>query len=96
MLHILRDCMRSSLEVLELSDENITLCRIPSHLSHKIQPCNVAVFSSWKVESQHKPTTGILSRLKRATADSGFKNSVEAELNRTKQRTEELTAQMTR
>ncbi|TVY89412.1 hypothetical protein LAWI1_G008442 [Lachnellula willkommii] len=29
-------------------DNNIILCRIPSHTSHKLQPCDVSVFSSLK------------------------------------------------
>jgi hypothetical protein len=38
-----------SLEVLEFCFENnIILCRLPSHTSHKLQPYNVAVFASLK------------------------------------------------
>jgi len=38
-----------SLEILEYCfDNNIILCRIPSHTSHKLQPCDVSVFSSLK------------------------------------------------
>jgi hypothetical protein len=38
-----------TLEVLEFCFENnIILCRLPSHASHKLQPCDVAVFSSLK------------------------------------------------
>lgn len=38
-----------TLEVLEFCFENnIILCRIPSHTSHKLQPCDVAVFSPLK------------------------------------------------
>ena len=38
-----------SLEVLEFCFENnIILCRMPSHTSHKLQPCDVAVFSPLK------------------------------------------------
>lgn len=34
-----------TLEMLEFCFENnITLCRLPSHTSHKLQPCDVAVF----------------------------------------------------
>lgn len=38
-----------SLEILEFCYENcIILCRLPSHTSHKLQPCDVGVFSSLK------------------------------------------------
>ena len=38
-----------SIEVLEFCFENnIILCRMPSHTSHKLQPCDVAVFSPLK------------------------------------------------
>lgn len=38
-----------TLEVLEFCFENnIILCRMPSHTSHKLQPCDVAVFSPLK------------------------------------------------
>jgi hypothetical protein len=38
-----------TLEILELCFENnIILCRLPSHTSHKLQPCDVAVFASLK------------------------------------------------
>lgn len=38
-----------SLEILEFCFENnIVLCRLPSHTSHKTQPCDVAVFASLK------------------------------------------------
>ena len=38
-----------TLEILEFCFENnIILCRIPSHTSHKLQPCDVAVFSPLK------------------------------------------------
>lgn len=38
-----------TLEVLELCfEKNIILCRLPSHTSHKLQPCDVAVFASLK------------------------------------------------
>lgn len=38
-----------TLEILEYCFENnITLCRIPSHTSHKLQPCDVGVFSPLK------------------------------------------------
>jgi hypothetical protein len=38
-----------TLEVLEFCFENnIILCRLPSHTSHKLQPCDVAVFASLK------------------------------------------------
>jgi len=39
-----------TLEILEFCFENnIILCRLPSHTSYKLQPCNVAVFASLKV-----------------------------------------------
>ena len=38
-----------SLEVMEYCFENnIILCRIPSHTSHKLQPCDIGVFSPLK------------------------------------------------
>jgi hypothetical protein len=38
-----------TLEALEFCFENnIILCRLPSHTSHKLQPCNVGVFASLK------------------------------------------------
>jgi hypothetical protein len=38
-----------TLEVLEFClENNITLCRLPSHTSHKLQPCDVAVFAPLK------------------------------------------------
>jgi hypothetical protein len=38
-----------SLEVLQFChDNNIILCRLPSHTSHKLQPCDVAVFGPLK------------------------------------------------
>jgi hypothetical protein len=38
-----------TLEVLEFCfANNILLCRLPSHTSHKLQPCDVAVFSPLK------------------------------------------------
>ena len=38
-----------SLEVLTFChDNNITLCRLPSHTSHKLQPCDVGVFGPLK------------------------------------------------
>jgi DDE superfamily endonuclease len=38
-----------SLEVLQFCHENsIILCRLPSHTSHKLQPCDVAVFRPLK------------------------------------------------
>jgi hypothetical protein len=38
-----------SLEILEFCFENnITLCRLPSHTSHKLQPCDVGVFAPLK------------------------------------------------
>lgn len=38
-----------TLEILEFCFENnIILCRMPSHTSHKLQPCDVAVFSPLK------------------------------------------------
>ena len=38
-----------TLEILEFCFENnILLCRLPSHTSHKLQPCNVGVFAPLK------------------------------------------------
>jgi hypothetical protein len=38
-----------TLEVLEFCFENnITLCRLPSHTTHKLQPCDVGVFAPLK------------------------------------------------
>jgi hypothetical protein len=38
-----------TIEVLEFClENNIILCRLPSHTSHKLQPCDVGVFSSLK------------------------------------------------
>lgn len=38
-----------TLEILEFCFENnITLCRMPSHTSHKLQPCDVGVFGPLK------------------------------------------------
>jgi hypothetical protein len=38
-----------TLEILQYCfDNNIILCRIPSHTSHKLQPCDVSVFTSLK------------------------------------------------
>ena len=38
-----------TLEILEFCFENnIILCRLPSHTSHKLQPCDVAVFAPLK------------------------------------------------
>jgi hypothetical protein len=38
-----------SIEVLKFcEDHNIIICRLPSHTSHKLQPCDVGVFSSLK------------------------------------------------
>jgi hypothetical protein len=38
-----------ALEILEFCFENnITLCRLPSHTSHKLQPCDVGVFGPLK------------------------------------------------
>ena len=38
-----------TLEILEFSFENnIILCRLPSHTSHKLQPCDISVFGPLK------------------------------------------------
>ena len=38
-----------SLEILKFClENNITLCRLPSHTSHKLQPCDVEVFAPLK------------------------------------------------
>jgi hypothetical protein len=45
------NCFRTheTLEILEFCFENnIILCRLPSHTSHKLQPCDVAVFAPLK------------------------------------------------
>jgi hypothetical protein len=40
----------ATLEILEhCFSNNILLCRLPSHTSHKLQPCDIAVFSPLKV-----------------------------------------------
>jgi DDE superfamily endonuclease len=42
-----------SLEVMQFChDNNIILCRLPSHTSHKLQPCDVAVFGPLKTAYQ--------------------------------------------
>jgi hypothetical protein len=41
--------MHETLEILEFCFENnITLCRLPSHTSHKLQPCDVGPFAPLK------------------------------------------------
>jgi hypothetical protein len=41
------------LEILEFGlENNIILCRLPSHTSHKVQPCDVAVFAALKAAYQ--------------------------------------------
>lgn len=54
-----------SLEVLQYCFENnIVLCRIPSHTSHKLHPCNIGVFGPQKavyreeVEGLHRGGSG--------------------------------------
>jgi hypothetical protein len=37
-----------SLEVLTFCFENIILCRLPSHTSHKLQPCDISIFGPLK------------------------------------------------
>jgi hypothetical protein len=38
-----------TLEILQFGlENNIVLCRLPSHTSHKVQPCDVAVFAALK------------------------------------------------
>ena len=37
-----------TLEILEFCFNNIILCRLPSHTSHKLQPCDVGVFAPLK------------------------------------------------
>jgi hypothetical protein len=40
----------ATLEILEhCFTNNILLCRLPFHTSHKLQPCGIAVFSPLKV-----------------------------------------------
>ena len=42
-----------TLEILEFClENNITLCRLPSHTSHKLQPCNMGVFAPLKAAYQ--------------------------------------------
>jgi len=50
-----------SLEVLQFCHENnIILCRLPSHTSHKLQPCDVAVFGPLKtVYREHVQTQSV-------------------------------------
>jgi hypothetical protein len=44
-----------TLEALEFCFENnIILCRLPSHTSHKLQPCDVGVFASLKAAYRNK------------------------------------------
>jgi DDE superfamily endonuclease len=44
-----RFAAHESLEVLQFCHKNnIILCRLPSHTSHKLQPCNIAVFGPLK------------------------------------------------
>ena len=39
-----------SLELMKFAHKNnIILCRLPSHTSHKLQPCNVGVFRPLKM-----------------------------------------------
>jgi hypothetical protein len=55
-----------TLEVLEFCFENnIILCRLPSHTSHKLQPCDVAVFASLKAAYRDE-----VERLYRGGADT--------------------------
>ena len=37
-----------TLEILEYCFKNNILCRLPSHTSHKLQPCDIAVFGPLK------------------------------------------------
>src|SRR5271170_968547 len=42
-----------TLEILEfIIENNIILCRLPSHTSHKLQPCDIAVFAPLKASSR--------------------------------------------
>ncbi|GAB7336815.1 hypothetical protein MBLNU13_g11324t1 [Cladosporium sp. NU13] len=55
-----------SLEVMTFCFENnITLCRLPSHTSHKLQPCDVAVFGPLKTAYREQ-----VERLFRGGADT--------------------------
>jgi hypothetical protein len=39
-----------TLEIVELCfNNNLLICRLPSHTSYKLQPCNVAVFALLKL-----------------------------------------------
>jgi hypothetical protein len=57
-----------TLEILEFCFENnIILCRLPSHTSHKLQPCDVAVFAplkaAYRVEQLDQNTNALRPRL---------------------------------
>ncbi|TEY20751.1 hypothetical protein BOTCAL_1751g00010 [Botryotinia calthae] len=55
-----------TLEILEFCFENnILLCRLPSHTSHKLQPCDVAVFASLKAAYRDQ-----VDRLERGGVDT--------------------------
>jgi hypothetical protein len=57
-----------TLEILEYCfANNIILCRLPSHTSHKLQPCDVAVFGPLKTAYRDQverlePSTGTVRR----------------------------------
>jgi len=57
-----------SLDVLTFCFENnIVLCRLPSHTSHKLQPCDVSVFSplktAYREEVEHLERRGANTQL---------------------------------
>ena len=55
-----------TLEILEFCfNNNIVLCRLPSHTSHKLQPCDVGVFASLKTAYRDE-----VERLYRGDLDS--------------------------
>ena len=49
-------------------ENNIILCRLPSHTSHKLQPCDVAVFAPLKaayrgqVDRLERPGTNAIGK----------------------------------
>lgn len=52
-----------TLEILEFClENNIIFCRLPSHTSHKLQPCDVAVFAPLKVKTAYRDEIERLER----------------------------------
>jgi hypothetical protein len=61
-----------TLEVLEFCFENnIILCRIPSHTSHKLQPCDISVFSPLK-SAYREPSRTTRARMRRNNGQGTF------------------------